>query len=68
MNAGGPTHTANLAEAIWIALTPSTPETEIYGVAAAQTFYQDMDLYNFHTGQCAQGWVLQTFLNINHAL
>lgn len=42
-------------EAVWVALTPPLADLSVLGVAAAQTFYQQIGDYNHLTGECATG-------------
>ena len=40
-------------EAVWIALTPPLLDKSVFGLAAAQTFYQPTNVYDHFAGHCA---------------
>ena len=54
------TNTAQ-GEVVWIALTPPLRDQSVLGVAAAQTFYQQINDYNFNTGECGIGAFCNSF-------
>ena len=47
--------TTSEGEAVWLALTPPILDTSVFGLAAAQTFYQRTNHYNHVAGHCAPG-------------